>query len=241
MKKYILAIVAVTIVSGIGLFTACDKTEDLHKQAKTTTKEMNSFNLFYVVGTNQCQIKGEIGSDCYVWNVVNGNGSYSFNSVFVDENPIRCTPLNDNTVQIFYGPEDENEMVFTMSNISLHEDTLSYNLSLGNFGTQSFQFVSSNSILSSVLDELFKDETPNTKAVPTYTYIYQMLQLSTRETIFILQVEGNPYFPEPWEPIYLCYLNHPSFMTPCYPNQIRVEHHNQGHHNCWIECKNINE
>ena len=40
MKKYILAIVAVTIVSGIGLFTACDKTEDLHKQAKTTTKEM---------------------------------------------------------------------------------------------------------------------------------------------------------------------------------------------------------
>lgn len=240
MKKSILGIVAIVVAAGIGLFMSCDKTEGLNNQTTTheqMAKGKNNFNLYFAIGTKQCHVTGDIGSDLYSWNVVDGDSEYFFNRVFIDENPIRCIPVNDTTVTVLYGPEDGNEMGFTMTNISQHGDTLSYNLSLGNFGTQSFQFVASSSLLSSVMYELFDGKAPNTKAVPTYTYIYQLIHLSTRETAYLLQVEGNPYFPKPWEPTYLCYLNNPSFLTPCKPEQTRIEYHYPGHHNCLVRCE----
>lgn len=239
MKKSVLSIAMLIVVVGIVLFVSCDKSESQNNQTtprEQMTKEKNNFTLFFETGTMQCHVTGNIGSDLYGWNVVDGNNAYSFNRVFIDETPIRCIPVNDNTVTVLYGVEDGTEMNFSMTNISQHGDTLSYRLSLGNFGTQSFEFVASNSLISSVLDELFDYNTPNTKALPTQTHIYQLIYLSTRETAYILQVEGNPYFPNSWESTYLCYFNNPSFLTPCKLGQTRIEHHYPGHHNCWFEC-----
>ncbi len=240
MKKSVLGIAALIVAIGIGLFMSCDKTEGLNNQTRTheqITKGKNNFNLYFAIGTKQCHVTGDIGSGLYGWNVVDGDSAYSFNRVFIDENPFRCIPVNDTTITVLYGIEEGDEMIFSMNNISLHGDTLCYNLSLGNFGTQSFQFVASSSLLSSVLDEMFDGKAPNTKAVPTYTYIYQLIHLSVRETAYLLQIEGNPYFPKPWEPMYLCYMNNPSFLTPCRPEQTRIEHHYSGHHNCWFKCE----
>lgn len=238
MKKNIWSTIPIIALICMILPISCDKAECQYEQPITPVKSLiNGFELSFNIDSKQCHVSGTIGSENYVWTIIDGSSSYSFDKVFVDETPIKCIAQNDNSVTILYGSQEGSEMFFTMDNISIRGDTLLYDLSLGDYGSQSFKFVSTSSIVNSVLTELFQDTPLLARAAPTYTYIYQLIHLSAKETICIVDVQQQPYIPETWESTYLCYMNNPSFLTPCEQGQTRVEHHCSGHHGCWTSCQ----